>query len=285
MMDEYKNYLYSGGRAEGTVAQRIMHIEHLRREYPHVLACTETDLEAYLAVRRFQLKPETRKSIRASFKLFFKWAHRTGRVTTNPALELEPIHIPMSPSRVATNEQVEIAMANGTLTEVTAILLGRLAGLRLNEIATLHTGHREGRKFRVTGKGGKQRLVPINEELYRYVILLEAEVDGGYYFPGRWGGHIHKDALSKIIRRRLGSNPHSLRHAAATSAYENGGGDIKAVSEFLGHTSVATTQKYIHSSFAAVVRVADATTMRRQRHLSLVGEQVPDEVPRIASML
>lgn len=284
-MDEYKNYLYSGGRAQGTVAQRLMHINHLRREHTDVLACTEADLEAYLAVRRFNLKPETRKSIRASFKLFFKWAYRTGRMAYNPAFDLESIRIPTSISRVATNEQVETAMDGGTLLEVTAILLGRLAGLRLNEIATLHTQHREGRKFRVTGKGGKQRLVPINQELMNYILLLEAEVDGGYYFPGRYGGHIHKDALGKIIRRRLGSNPHSLRHAAATSAYENGGGDIKAVSEFLGHTSISTTQKYVHTSFSAVVRVADATSLRRQKHLSLVGYTSPDDLPRTASML
>ena len=284
MIDEYKNYLYSGGRARGTVEQRIMHIEHLRREYPDVLACSESDLEAYLAVRRFRLKPETRKSIRSSFKLFYKWAHRTGRIDFNPACDLETIRIPTSVSRIATNEEIEKAMDTGTLTEVVAILLGRLAGLRLNEIATLHTRDREGRKFHITGKGGKQRIVPINDELFRYLILLEANVDGGYYFPGRWGGHVHKDALSKIIRRRLGSNPHSLRHAAATSAYANGDGDIEAVRQFLGHTSVSTTQKYVHASFAAVVRAADATALRRTRHLSLVNEMMPD-LPMTASML
>jgi len=57
-MDEYKNYLYSGGRAQGTVAQRLMHINHLRREHTDVLACTEADLEAYLAVRRLSTGEE-----------------------------------------------------------------------------------------------------------------------------------------------------------------------------------------------------------------------------------
>ena len=49
----------------------------------------------------------------------------------------------------------------------------------------LYTRDREGRKFHITGKGGKQRIVPINDELFRYLILLETNVDGGYYFPGR----------------------------------------------------------------------------------------------------
>lgn len=279
MMKEYSNFLYSAGRAKGTVSIRVQHIEQLSRRHSDVLRCTQKDLEEYLAIRRFTLKAETRKTIRSSFRTFYAWAYATDRTTTDPAYALPPIRIPQTIPRIAPDAEVEIALLSATLEERAMILLGRLGALRLSEIASLHTKHREYDLLRITGKGEKQRMVPINDDLMHVLLDLEEERDGsGFYFPGRWGGHMHPQSVNKIITRRLGMNPHSLRHAAATSAF-NGTHDIRAVQEFLGHSSMATTERYLHMDLESVRRVARATALPRNRHLSIVSEVIPISQP------
>jgi integrase len=138
------------------------------------------------------------------------------------------------------------------------IMLARFACLRLTELTTLRTDHREGDLLRITGKGEKQRLVPINDDLMHALLTLERMQGEGFYFPGRWGGSMHPQSVNKIITRHLGTNPHSLRHAGATAAYI-ANPDLEALRLFLGHSSVATTQRYLHVGMDAVRRVAAST--------------------------
>ncbi|ROS62220.1 site-specific recombinase XerD [Frigoribacterium sp. PhB160] len=274
MMKEYRNSLLAAGRSLGTVKQRLGHIEHLHALHPDLMSVTLPDLERFLAERRTSHSAETRKSMRSSFRTFYGWAHRTGRIAEDPSLGLAPIRVPRKVPRLAADGEVQLALVGSTLEESAMILLGRLAGLRLSEIATLHTKHREYDVLRITGKGEKQRRVPINDDLMQVLLELEDERQGGYYFPGRYGGHMHPASVNKIITRRLGANPHSLRHAAATSAY-NGTRDLRAVQDFLGHSSLATTERYLHVGLDAVRAAAAATSLPRRGHLRLVDDERP----------
>lgn len=275
MMQQYRNYLLAAGKSERTVIARVAHINQLARVHPDLTAVTETDLTRWLADRRQSHSAEARKAMRSSFRVFYTWARRTGLVETNPAEFLPSIRIPRTIPRVARDDEVELALITATLEETAMILLGRLAGLRLSEITTLHTKHREYDVLRVTGKGERQRLVPIHPDLMPVLLDLEDERDGdGYYFPGRFGGHLHHASVNKIITRRLGANPHSLRHAAGTSANKSTGGDLRAVQEFLGHASVATTQRYVHIDLDDVRRAAYGTTLKT-RHLRVVEDHPP----------
>jgi integrase/recombinase XerC len=259
MLHRFENHLVSAGRAHGTVRQRLYHLELLRRECTDLTRVDEAALEAFLAARRDQA-PEYRKAIRASLRVFYRWATRVGYVTTDPTVDLLPVRIPRAlPSPVA-DLAVHAALKDAPLRDRTMILLGRLAGLRLNEIATLHTDHRKYDVLVITGKGDRMREVPINSQLAEVLDALECTQGPGYYFPGRWSGHMHKDAVGKIIRRRLGEKPHSLRHAAASSGYA-ATHDIRAVQEFLGHASVVTTQRYTRVGLEDVRRVTDATRL------------------------
>ena len=89
---------------------------------------------------------------------------------------------------------------------------------------------------------------------------LERDLDGVLAFPGRFGGHMHPQSLNKVITRVTGCNPHSLRHAAATAAYE-GTHDLRAVQEFLGHSSLETTQRYLHVRADQIRAAASATSL------------------------
>lgn len=147
------------------------------------------------------------------------------------------------------------------------IMLARYACLRLTELTTLHTSAREGDMLRIRGKGDKERLVGINDDVAAALNILERQQGRGYYFPGLAGPHMHSQSVHKIIYRVTGCNPHSLRHAGATAAY-NETRDVRAVQDMLGHSSLATTQRYLHLDMDARRRVAAATVIRRRAPLA-----------------
>lgn len=258
MLTEYRNQMMSAGLSASTIRLRMHHIEHLARAYP-LLSVEGRHLEEYLASKH-RLAPETRKSIRSSIVKYYNWAYRTGNIAANPAIELESVRVPRLIPRLAPDDDVAAALLGAPDDESAMILLGRLACLRLTELSTLHTKHREGDLLRVTGKGGKQRMVPINDQLMPYLHRLERSNMGGYYFPGRFGGHLHPQSVNKIITRRTGWNPHSLRHAGATAAYR-ATGDLRAVQELLGHASLATTERYLHVGREEVRAAANGTKL------------------------
>lgn len=246
----------------GTVRQYVHKLGQLQRHYPDLLAVTTADLEQYLAIRRPTHRPETRKSMRTAFRSFYQWAYRTGQIPVDPSATLRPIRIPTSVPRVASDEVVQMGLLTADVPLKAMILLARFGCLRLTELTTLHTSQREHDLLRIIGKGEKMRLVPANNELLHVLLELEREQGPGYYFPGRFGGHMHPASVNKILTRHLGVNPHSLRHAGATAAYMRDP-DLEALRIFLGHSSIATTQRYLHVGMTEVRRIAAATAFTR----------------------
>lgn len=259
MLTEYQNFLIAANRAPGTIRLRLHHLEHLARAHLNILTITDVQLQAYMASKE-RLAPETMKSIRGSLRIFYSWTYRRGYTTTDPSLILDPVRVPRIIPRLAPDDEIQMSLICAPPDETAMVLLGRLACLRLTEITTLHTTHRERDLLRVTGKGGKQRMVPINDDLMPALLTLERQNAGGYYFPGRYGGSMHPQSVNKIITRRTGWNPHSLRHAGATAAYR-ATRDLRAVQELLGHASLATTERYLHVGLDEVRAAAQGTAM------------------------
>ncbi len=199
--------------------------------------------------------------MRSSWMVFYSWAERSGHIDRSPAADLAPVRLPRTVARIANDAEVLQGLATASLPEKAMVLLGRLAGLRLSEISALHMHDREGAVLRILGKGEHTRMVPVNDELLDVLERLEKLLGGdGYYFPGRFGGHAHAQSVCKQIKRVIGTNPHSLRHAAATAAYE-GTHDLRAVQEFLGHASLATTERYLHVKVDAIRAAANSTSL------------------------
>jgi integrase/recombinase XerC len=177
---------------------------------------------------------------------------------------LRPVRLTHRVARIAPDEAIVTSLDTVSLRDKAMILLGRLAALRLAEITQLHTDDREADVLRIHGKGDRTRMVPINAELLDVLVRLE-HLQGahGYYFRGsgaREGSHMHKITVSKIISAATGWNPHSLRYAAATAAYE-GTHDLRAVQEMLGHTNLMTTQRYVHVRADHIRAAVDATSL------------------------
>lgn len=261
LLKAFRRHLLARGLAVGTIRMRVDTIANLAASCGDLTQITLEQLEDQLARRRRTHSAESRKSTRSAWRVFYAWMVRTGQMEEDPTKLLQPVYVPQKTGRIASDEMVVNALKLATLPEKAMILLARYAGLRLSELTNLHMRDREGDQLRIVGKGGKQRLVPINPELLQ--ILERLEVMRGsddYYFPGLFGGAMHPQSVEKIIKRRLGMNPHSLRHAAATAAYR-GTGDLRSVQEMLGHASLATTQRYLHVDPEGIRAAAAATSL------------------------
>jgi integrase/recombinase XerD len=141
-------------------------------------------------------------------------------------------------------------------------------GLRVSELVTLRPGqiNLTERVIVVRGKGDKERVIPLGgaamQALHGYLMAREADTrargriikPGAPLFPGRLGRPMTRQGFCKLLGRlttnepRLkGIHPHTLRHSFATHLLE-GGTDLRAVQEMLGHSDISTTQIYTHLS-------------------------------------
>lgn len=212
----------------------------------------------------------------AAVRTFFAWAARTGRVPSDPAQGLRsprvdrrlPPTLDVDHARrvldllAAHAEQEDSPLQRAVALRDSAILeVLYSTGIRVSELCGLDLGDRDSERelLRVLGKGGKQRVVPLGGPARRSLeawlgvrSLLAAPSAGAAVFVGDRGGRIDPRVVRRIVHRSLARvpeapdlGPHGLRHAMATHLLE-GGADLRAVQELLGHSSLATTQLYTH---------------------------------------
>jgi site-specific recombinase XerD len=244
---------------------------------------------AYLTTRGMARPTIARKA--AALRAFFGWLRKRGVVAADPtrnlrtprgdrrlprvpkAAEVATLLAGTAPSEEA-DGGVEAAVALRD-TAVLEVLYG--AGLRISELCGLAPSDVDPRGGMVTvlGKRSKIRRVPLGEVA---IAAIRAYLDGGRtnltgpasppdaLFLNRRGRRLTPRDARRILERRLLSDgraisPHTLRHAYATHLLE-GGADLRAVQELLGHADVATTQLYTHLTKDRLRAVYDATHPR-----------------------
>lgn len=194
---------------------------------------------------RQQWKPETRKAYRNTISSFFRWLHKSGRRADDPSLDVPRVKKPHAHPRPCPDRYITAAMQKATPSEKLMVRLGAECGLRRGEIARVHSddvvADSAGHSLIVRGKGDKQRIVPLPDDLANTVMETK-----GYLFPGRFGGHVEESYIGDHISRLLpdGYAAHTLRHRFATTAYA-ATHDLFVVAELLGHESVETTEHYV----------------------------------------
>ncbi|MDQ1567435.1 MAG: integrase/recombinase XerC [Actinomycetota bacterium] len=245
---------------------------------------------AYLTTRGMARPTIARKA--AALRAFFGWLRKRGVVTADPTRNLRTPRgdrrLPRVPkaAEVATllaetaapveeaegGPEAAVALRDAAVLEV---LYG--AGLRISELCGLGPSDVDLRGGMVTvlGKRSKIRRVPLGEVA---IAAIRAYLDGGRtnlsgpasppdaLFLNRRGRRLTPRDARRILERRLLSDgraisPHTLRHAYATHLLE-GGADLRAVQELLGHADVATTQLYTHLTKDRLRAVYDATHPR-----------------------
>jgi integrase len=243
-IDGYLAYCQAAGMSAGTIKIKRSKLTHATRELD-LLTCTENDLVDYLA--RQNWRPETRRSARSHLRGFYTWAVRHGLRADNPSAYLLPVKVPHGQPKPATDDAMERALAVADVTLRAILLLGAYAGLRNAEIASLRIKDVEATRLRVTGKGGRVRMVHIHPELHEALQAQIAKVrPNEYVFPGRFGGtHIGTYYVWQHVKEATGGTPpHHLRHRFATRAYRHTR-DLRAVQQLLGHSSPTTTARYV----------------------------------------
>jgi len=234
-----------------------------------LLNCESSDISSYLAYRLGQgISARSSARFLSSLKRFYIYYVREGRVLEDPAAVIDAPKLGRSLPSTLSEEDVESLLeAPDILTAIgyrdrAMLELLYASGLRVSELVGLKLSEINFRQglVRVTGKGDKDRLVPIGEEAlvwlqdfiecWRLDILGERQTDS--VFPTNRGTGMTRQAFWYLIKRYAvkagitkSLSPHSLRHAFATHLL-NHGADLRVVQLLLGHSDLSTTQIYTH---------------------------------------
>jgi len=238
---------------------------------------------AHLAAHRYARRSIARKA--STLRRYFRWSERTGVVGADPTLGLSAPRADGRLPRVLRQDELNVLLDAPPVTvaddtpavrarddAVLEILYG--SGLRVGELCSLDLPDLDLDRGRATvwGKGGKQRVVPLGEAsvaaLRRWLasgreVLLTADSPASALFVNRRGRRLTPRDVRRLLDRRAPAptHPHALRHTFATHLLD-GGADLRAVQELLGHADLATTQRYTHVSRERLRSVYDASHPR-----------------------
>jgi integrase/recombinase XerC len=238
---------------------------------------------AHLATSHYARRSIARKA--STLRRYFRWATRTGLLPADPASGLSAPRGDGRLPRVLRQDELNVLLDElpGALLDdppavrarddaVLEVLYG--SGLRVGELCSMDVGDLDLDRGRATvwGKGGKQRTVPLGEPavaaLRAWVDdhrqqLLTAATPAGALFANHRGKRLTPRDVRRLLDRRAPAptHPHALRHTFATHLLD-GGADLRAVQELLGHADLATTQRYTHVSRERLRSVYDATHPR-----------------------
>lgn len=252
-MAGYVTAMVAANRAPKTIRLHRHYLSQLAREYASPWSVTLEDLRHVLASHGWG--PESLKSARSVYRGFYRWGVESGLVGVSPAEKLDPIRVPPAAPRPTPELLVRQLLRSADARIRFMGLLAAHLGMRCAEIAVVHELDFDGRRLLVHGKGGRTRTAFVVEPELR-ALLSEVR---GWAFSGRDGGHLTPGHVSRLLSRALpdGWTGHTLRHRAATVAHD-ATGDIYAVSKMLGHSQVATTQRYVAVSDRAIMAAYQA---------------------------
>jgi integrase/recombinase XerC len=237
---------------------------------------------AFLNTRRYARRTVARKA--AALRRYFRWLSRTGAIGVDPSVRLSAPKGDARLPQVLGSSELEVLLAatpGGSAIDdavalrdvaVAELLYG--SGLRVGELCALPPTDVELRRrlLVVWGKGSKQRQVPMTQASVEAVgawltkgraALASDASPGDVIFLNRRGRRLSPRDVRRILDRRASAptHPHALRHTFATHLLD-GGADMRAVQELLGHADLATTQLYTHVSKERLRAVYDATHPR-----------------------
>jgi integrase/recombinase XerC len=228
----------------------------------------------------------------AVIRSFFRYLHREGRVDQNPARAVStPKQERRLPTVLTVDEAIRLVKAPAGRDRSQRTRLRNLAiletlystGMRLSELVSVDvTDLDEGEGIvRVKGKGRKERIVPIGSKALEAIVAYRGDFkktgtgpSSAAVFVGPSGGRISSRTVARIVAesgrdlpRGIRVTPHALRHSYATHLLE-GGADLRAIQELLGHSRLSTTQRYTHVTTDRLMEVYDKAHPRAKDRAS-----------------
>lgn len=233
-------------------------------------AATSDDIRAYLtATVRAGHAPRTSARRLSTLRQFFGFLYAEGQRPDNPALVIDSPRQGRRLPKTLNESQVSVLLtaarnSPGHDGRRLSCLLELLyaSGLRVSELVSLPIAavNRDPRIILVTGKGGKERLVPLTTVAREAIAIYLpdrrqfGDAKSVYLFPSRSrAGHLTRRRVGQMLEAlalaagldRSQVSPHVLRHAFATHLLSHGA-DLRSVQEMLGHADISTTQIYTH---------------------------------------
>lgn len=275
---DFCNYLALEGKSPRTITAYKLDLEQFHSFIQRFFENGEVDIKGItvLNIRDFfrflNEKPDCNRSLArksAALNSFFRYCKRSGFIQNNPMEKIKRPKYEVPLPKCFTEEEVRTLLSipdtdspfgirNKAILETlysSGLRISELAGIRLQDI-DLKRG-----LIRVTGKGNKQRIVPLGsyaiEAINNYLKVrpqFMRENNPDLLFLTKSGKAFDTKQLDIILKRYFelvakakGYSPHSLRHSFATHLLSRGA-DLRAIQELLGHSLLSTTETYTHIS-------------------------------------
>ncbi len=289
LLAEFRRHLeFELGRSPHTVRAYLGDVRsllgYLDRSDKRVDAVDVDTLRGWLArLHEAEVSRATMARRVAAARVLTAFLCRTGRLANDPGPMVATPKAQRSLPSVLGEDQASDALEDSATGVGTPAALRRTAvaevlyatGLRVAELCGLDVDDvdRERGIVRAKGKGGKERVVPIGAPALAAVDRWLAHgrphwvtsSSGSALFLGARGGRLGTRSarrdVHEVVGQESGASPHDLRHSAATHLL-NGGADLRSVQEFLGHSSLQSTQVYTHVS---VERLTETYTRAHPR--------------------
>ena len=253
-------------------------LDYLEHQGKDVREVELEDLEHFSAgLHDIGINARSQCRILSGIRSFFRFLQLDGYRDDDPTELLESPQIGEHLPEVLTTEEVDLLESGIDLSKweghrnraIIEVLFS--CGLRVSELVTMQLSnlYLDEEFLRVTGKGSKERLVPISKRAIRelqfwfddrqHMTIKPGEED--YVFLNRRGAHLTRTMILIMIKRQAvvagiqkTISPHTLRHSFATALLE-GGADLRVIQALLGHESIGTTEIYTH---------IDTSTLKRE---------------------
>jgi integrase/recombinase XerC len=266
----FENWLRNRNRSEQTIS---LYLNVQNRLFLHILNfglelvnLRESDLEKFFAslgsASSRRITGATRAVYFSALKTFFHFLERAGEIKASPLQHFERPRVEVREPRVLTKEEYQrllgVVRDNVKMRAILEIFLQ--TGMRISELVSLRmvdfqVGGSGGLAKLIVrqGKGGKDRInfLPGSAVQAVQTWLKIRPADSDFLFVSRFGRGYSARGLRKVINRLFGlvglagAKVHSLRHTFCTHQLRNGS-NIRVVMQQVGHSSIATTQKYLH---------------------------------------
>ncbi len=223
----------------------------------------------------------------SSLKAFYKFLLKTKQIEVSPLLKHKALktpktlQIPFSENEVAeVLSQISNPVGFEEIRDKLIIDLFYTTGIRRTELIHLKISNVNGSNntIKVLGKRNKERILPVLPIVSQQLILymserahLEKVTDNDYFFLAKKGLKLNDSFVYRLINsyfstvsEKVKKSPHILRHTFATHLLNNGA-DLNSVKELLGHSSLASTQVYTHSSLSELKKVYENAHPRNQK--------------------
>ena len=234
-----------------------------------VLKVQEKDVQIFLNQERQDKNSRTIAHLLTVLNNFYQFLLKNQYLSKNPVEYIELPKLKKTLPTVLSHKEIESLLDIELVTKYdyrnkAMLELLYSSGLRVSELVnlTVYDVQLSENIVRIIGKGGKERIVPIDDYATKYLTiymneyrpqLMKKQITNDL-FLNNLGKKISRQAMFKIIQQialkkgiRTHFSPHTLRHSYATHLLENGA-DLRSIQELLGHSSISTTQIYTHVS-------------------------------------